>query len=645
MASIAARQVFAIALFLLATRPAVVMGVRFVKERNQEATRRNLFADKIGRGTRGGAAGAAKGLGEYVPMRARVGTTVPSAAPVPTVAPVPTASPTNFTNQLTGCSFMEDDGSVVTFDEGESMGSYSTLAGCDNGNPDDFPCLCAADEPGQTFCPYCVFRDAFDDNLCQQDGSLVQFISSETNALTECSCSIMVEQVGDRFDVTFQYTIDSTCEEVTPEPTTTPTTSPTSESTTASPTTAPVTDAPTGPPTDPTFVMGRLNKVENDLTLSEGLNSRIIAKAFEPLTYATGVNSTINFHRRPSGGDTFEDTRRNSAGGFRNPGGWVYVSSSDAPSGNGGVGALTFDRNGELVNYQMVLDGTSANSNGGRTPWGSWVSGERDLASLGGKIYQVDPMGVREASSNIAWTGDGGAWEGFTYRWDSPQDIPTFYMSEDFVFGAIRRFTPSEINTVDPWLMLEDVEGDLSFLVLQPDTDASSGTFTWTSEIQIARGNAAQNYPEAQGIDVEDNILSFVCRGIRQLYQLDLDEGTYNRTSTTQGLMEGEPNEIRYATANNGETTLLYMTEADGRRSGIHARDDEDGIIYTVLEGFLQPLTAGFALSPNGKHMYVSFKRDGTVFEITRDDGLSFFDTITFEATDAVSAMRVILGH
>ena len=204
-------------------------------------------------------------------------------------------------------------------------------------------------------------------------------------------------------------------------------------------------------------------------------------------------------------------------------------------------------------------------------------------------------------------------------------------MSEDLVFGAIRRFTPTVVNATDPWMTLHG-PGVVEYLILDPSSDNLNGTFSWTNEIMIGRANAARNYPEARGLDVNGSTLSFVIQGLRQLFQLDLDAGTYTRTSTRKGLLEGEPNEIRYVTGNNGET-LLYMTEADGQRSGVHART-ESGLLYTLLEGSYQTLTSGLALSPCGHHLYVSFKRDGLVFDITRDDGQSFLDPpVAYEET------------
>lgn len=206
-------------------------------------------------------------------------------------------------------------------------------------------------------------------------------------------------------------------------------------------------------------------------------------------------------------------------------------------------------------------------------------------------------------------------------------------MSEDFVFGAIRRFTPDVVNEADPWMNLQGA-GTTEYLILSPNStdNDSSGSFSWTEEIMLARASAARNYPDSQGIDVHGSTLAFVVQGLKQLFQLDLDAGTYTRSSTVKGLLEGEPNEIRYVTASD-DKTLLYMTEGNGQRSGVHART-EDGLLYTLFEGFYQPLTAGFALSPSGHHLYVSYKRDGLVFDITRDDGSSFLDpALAYEET------------
>jgi hypothetical protein len=184
---------------------------------------------------------------------------------------------------------------------------------------------------------------------------------------------------------TFSPTINLT-PQPTPEPTPEPTNPPTNKST-ASPTEAPVAvnvttpkptalvsfDSPTNAPVasagyddgnvTATYVPGNLIKLEEGLLLSEGLTTRLIATSGQPVQYHDNTQSELNFHILPDGGATFEDTRD------WNIGGWVYVSNSEAKEetpGQGGVGAITFDKNGNIIEYRMILTNTTMNCNGGR---------------------------------------------------------------------------------------------------------------------------------------------------------------------------------------------------------------------------------------------------------------------------------------
>ena len=52
---------------------------------------------------------------------------------------------------------------------------------------------------------------------------------------------------------------------------------------------------------------------------------------------------------------------------------------------------------------------------------------------------------------------------------------------------------------------------------------------------------------------------------------------------------------------------MIYLTEDNGRRAGIHARS-EQGELMTILEGFFSPETTGLAFSPDSRFMYVCFQ-------------------------------------
>ena len=140
--------------------------------------------------------------------------------------------------------------------------------------------------------------------------------------------------------------------------------------------TNPPTQHPSVSPTKSlSYVPGKLTHIEHGLLLSQGLRARIIAESGQPVRYNSGENSSVPFHFRPDAGATFEDIRPS------NRGGWVYVSNSemriqDAPGGkyNGGVGAVTFSASGEVLKYEMVLENTTWNCGGGKTPWSKFAS-------------------------------------------------------------------------------------------------------------------------------------------------------------------------------------------------------------------------------------------------------------------------------
>ena len=116
---------------------------------------------------------------------------------------------------------------------------------------------------------------------------------------------------------------------------------------------------------------GRLDVFQLEMYLSRGLTSKVIATAGSHVTYANAIKSAAPFHIEPDGAAVFED---DSAG--NNPGGWIYVSNSEGDNGQGGVGAITFNADGDIIDYKMLLTGTNRNCNGGKTDWNAWISCE-----------------------------------------------------------------------------------------------------------------------------------------------------------------------------------------------------------------------------------------------------------------------------
>jgi hypothetical protein len=370
---------------------------------------------------------------------------------------------------------------------------------------------------------------------------------------------------------------------------------------------------PTPPPGTITYYPGNLTTFKDGLLLSEGLDSKELALSGNPVNYHNGQQSSIEFHGRPDGAATFRDKRP------WNDGGWVYASNSEMPeTGKGGVGALTFDKDGHLIDYQMVLEQSTNNCGGGPTPWNTWISCEE--AEGVGRIFQVDPFGVRQAQETTMG-GPRGRFEAFAYDVREPAQ-PRFFATEDRENGALTRFTPSTPNWNNKWDILHG-PGVIDYLLLTPDVNETDiGTFTWTTDRTLAKNNAKNYYPFTEGIDTHENELFFICKKLYKLYILNLDDDTYTRTTTKSGLFNGKPDQLQRIIGDPRD--MLYFAEEGGLNSGVHARDDA-GRFYTILESPVNPgETTGVAFSPNGMFLYVAYQEIGKLYTVWRRDGQPF---------------------
>lgn len=318
-------------------------------------------------------------------------------------------------------------------------------------------------------------------------------------------------------------------------------------------------DVPSQQPTliNATFTPGNLTITENNLILSQGLQSRVLAESGKRVLYVSGNTSTAAFHVLPDFGSTFSDPG--------NPDGWIYVSNSEVKDFDefpqkGGVGALTFDSDGNVVDYHMILEGTKANCGGGSTPWGAWISCEEHGSGVN---WQVDPTGQREPKIITLGSDDGGgAFESFASHGSR------YFVTEDAEAGPLRRFSPNAptntSNGTDPWGILLG-PGNTEYLMLYPDNSTSAGFYVWTTDKDLAKENSRTWYRHSEGIDIVGDTLFFVSKVQKEMFILDLVSNTYTVETTVHGLFDGSPDQVISIV---GDDELLFFTEEGGSNAG-----------------------------------------------------------------------------
>ncbi|MDP4546767.1 alkaline phosphatase PhoX [Marinobacter sp. MDS2] len=150
--------------------------------------------------------------------------------------------------------------------------------------------------------------------------------------------------------------------------------------------------------------------------------SGLLASTVLPLSSPGQVNYL--WHTFPDGGAVFD----------LDDGGWIYVSNSETTL-TGGVGALKFDRNGQLTDSYPILKNTRRNCAGGPSPWQTWLSCEE---VSDGRVYECDPLGTPGTARELPALGI------FNHEAVAVDlKTKTLYLTEDAGDGRLYRFRSS----------------------------------------------------------------------------------------------------------------------------------------------------------------------------------------------------------
>lgn len=342
---------------------------------------------------------------------------------------------------------------------------------------------------------------------------------------------------------------------------------------------------------------GLLPPDQNGVRLPAGFTSRIVAHSGQ-------IISGYRWHAAPDGGATFATDES----------GWIYVSNSELDNKTGGAGALRFNQQGEIVDAYSILNNTTRNCAGGRTPWQTWLSCEEVEQ---GRVWECDPFGRKAAQVRNAL----GLFRHEAVAVDTKNK--QLYLTEDEKDGCLYRYTARSFDTAgNPNL-------DDGFLEVAEVIEGRTGVVRWhklpdplaakvPARKQIAQSTA---FKGGEGIWYHLGMIYFTTKGDNRVWAYDVQQNhlsiVYNAALYLQPVLTGVDN----ITANAAGELLI-------------AEDGGDMQIVVLTSGKVLPLLqvaghdrseiTGPAFSPDGSRLYFSSQRgktgnseDGVTFEIT----------------------------